>query len=564
VRYCSRCHDTYEQDERFCPRDGGAVLEGKPTEDDPLVGQTLAGRYLVMNPVGRGGMGVVYEGEHIGLGKRCAIKLLLDTYGQDREVLTRFHQEARTASRIGHENIIDIMDIGDHNGRSFIVMEFLEGTDLRRVTKDGIMAVPRALAIFRQICRALSAAHKKDIIHRDMKPENVFLTERGGRADFVKLMDFGISKIKQARDAEVRLTQTGVVIGTPLYMAPEQGMGQSDIDHRVDIYAVGVMLFEALCGQTPFTANSYLGLITQHVHEEPPRPRDLNPDIPEDIEQVILCALNKRREDRFSSADEMAMALGASVLMPAASMSVAMPAVSVAMSHVRPVATPARTKATPVPTPVPTPSPAMTSAQPAEQPRGKRTLIFVALGAALLGAGVPTALVLLGKQQTPVPVVQAPVLQQPPPPTVVQESSLELRTEPSGAKVFIDEQPRGVTPTTITGLTTGMHSLRLELDGYVAISQDKSVSGAVVESYTLTALPRVAEQQPAVKIAAESTVKAGKRPVHRPESKPTSTPVSTPASTPVSRPASTPATTPKPPDDDHKTSPYLEPKKNPY
>ena len=225
-------------------------------------------------------------------------------------MLLRFQQEARTASTIGHENIIDIVDIGEEkDGRWYIVMELLKGHDLAHALRDGgAMPPARAASILRQTCRALQAAHDKGIIHRDMKPENVFLTAHADNADFVKIMDFGISKVKQAHE-NVRLTQTGAVMGTPLYMAPEQARGDPDIDHRTDIYAVGVMAYEMFCGQPPFTGPTYIALLTQHLMQPPPRPSVVCPGIAPEIDAFLMKSLEKDRNLRYGSMAEMAAAL---------------------------------------------------------------------------------------------------------------------------------------------------------------------------------------------------------------------------------------------------------------
>jgi eukaryotic-like serine/threonine-protein kinase len=314
VRSCPRCSTQFADDSKFCPVDGTATIgeSNAQAAADPLLGRTLGGRYRLERKLGEGGMGAVYEAEHTLLGKHVAVKVLLDAFTKQRDVLLRFQQEARTASTIGHENIIDIADIGEEkDGRWYIVMELLKGHDLAHELRGGgVVAPQRAASILKQICRALQAAHDKGIIHRDMKPENVFVTAHADNADFVKIMDFGISKVKQAHE-NVRLTQTGAVMGTPLYMAPEQARGDPDIDHRTDIYAVGVMAYEMFCGRPPFTGPTYIALLTQHLTEQPPRPSTICPGIAPELEAFLLRALEKDRMRRFGSMSEMAAALAA-------------------------------------------------------------------------------------------------------------------------------------------------------------------------------------------------------------------------------------------------------------
>ena len=224
------------------------------TATDPLIGQMVGGRYVLLRRIGKGGMGVVYEADHTGLGKRVAVKLLLDKYTDDPEVVARFQREARTASAIGDEHIVEVTDAGTHDdGRSYIVMELLEGASLSdALAASGPMPAARAVDIVRQVLRGLGAAHAKGIVHRDMKPENVFLVTKGDRVDFVKIMDFGISKFMMSTESKVRLTATGAVIGTPVYIAPEQAEALGEVDARVDLYAVGVMLYDLIAGHPPF------------------------------------------------------------------------------------------------------------------------------------------------------------------------------------------------------------------------------------------------------------------------------------------------------------------------
>ncbi|HEY1551455.1 MAG TPA: serine/threonine-protein kinase, partial [Kofleriaceae bacterium] len=201
----------------------------KPAESANLVGSVLDGRYSILREIGRGGMGVVYEAEHVELGKHVAVKVLLDKYQDDDEAVIRFKREALAASRIGSPHIIDVQHIGAApDGRPYVAMELLEGESLAAIMKrTGPMEPWRALHIIRQVLRATGAAHAKGIVHRDLKPDNIFIVNRDDQQDFVKLLDFGISKFLETTDYSIKtkLTTTGAVMGTPLYMAPEQAMG---------------------------------------------------------------------------------------------------------------------------------------------------------------------------------------------------------------------------------------------------------------------------------------------------------------------------------------------------
>ena len=295
-----------------------AMAAAQPPEEctDPLLDALLLGRYQITRRIGQGGMGAVYEATHKLIGKRVAVKVLLDKYAQKSQVVARLEQEARLASSIGHENIIDITDFGQTgDGRTFVVMEFLEGESLgAALAREGRMDEQRAIDIGYQIASALAAAHQKGVIHRDVKPDNVFLLERRGK-DYVKVVDFGISKsIRPGEGADSespRLTQTGMVLGTPLYMSPEQARGDEELDHRIDIYALGVILYELVTGEVPFKGSNYLSIISQVINEEPTPPRDLRPELSSELESVIMKALSKNRGERYQTMEEIAEDLAA-------------------------------------------------------------------------------------------------------------------------------------------------------------------------------------------------------------------------------------------------------------
>jgi eukaryotic-like serine/threonine-protein kinase len=281
---------------------------------DALIDVTLAGRYKVTRKIGEGGMGAVYEAQHLLIGKRVAVKVLLEKYAEKQDIVARLQQEARLASSIGHPNIVDITDIDQTDDeRTFVVMEFLEGESLAQlIHSEGPMDPPRLIRIAHQVADALAAAHEKGIVHRDIKPENVFITQRAGR-DFVKVVDFGISKAMKTAQVEgepetPRLTQTGMVLGTPLYMSPEQARGEDDLDHRIDVYALGVIMYESITGEVPFRGANYLAIISQVLGAEPKSPRDSRPDlsVTEALEAVILKAMAKDRERRYQSMRDLA------------------------------------------------------------------------------------------------------------------------------------------------------------------------------------------------------------------------------------------------------------------
>ncbi|QQR91895.1 MAG: serine/threonine protein kinase [Myxococcales bacterium] len=285
------------------------------TDVDPLLGVVVSGRYKILRRIGEGGMGIVYEAQHVVIEKRVALKVLRDDFSKRPEVVERFRQEARSASRIGHDNIIDISDFGEiPNGASYFVMEMLDGEDLAmRLEREGLLDPFDAVDVILQCCRGLGAAHAKGIVHRDMKPENIFLIEREGRSGFVKLVDFGIAKmsdLETAGEPGRKLTKTGMIFGTPEYMSPEQAGGKS-LDHRVDVYALGVILYELLVGRVPFVGDTFMGILTQHMFEQPPPLREINPkvEVAPELEGIVYKAMSKDPLDRFQTMDEMSMAL---------------------------------------------------------------------------------------------------------------------------------------------------------------------------------------------------------------------------------------------------------------
>ena len=257
------------------------------------------GNYKVLSRIGTGGMGAVYLAEHPVIGKRVALKVIHRELAGNREVISRFYQEARAVTKIGNEHIVEIHDFGQSaEGDHFFIMELLEGQTLAQMlARERVVDVGRALHICAQIADALCAAHQAGIIHRDLKPDNVMLCHRHGDPTFVKLLDFGLAKMY---DGGARnLTAAGVVLGTPQYMSPEACESRKDIDHRTDIYALGVLLFQMLTGQVPFDGQSMGEVLIKQVMHAPPAPRALNPHIPPSVEQVILRCLAKSPDARF-------------------------------------------------------------------------------------------------------------------------------------------------------------------------------------------------------------------------------------------------------------------------
>ncbi len=291
------------------------TLRDQASEYDQLVGETLDGRYFVQRKIGEGGMGVVFAAKHAVIERPLAIKVLKREVMRDTATIKRFVQEAKAASRIGHPNIVDVTDFGTTpDGMTYSVMEYVDGTTLSKAIKESAPFPPeRSIRITTQIARALGAAHDKGIVHRDLKPENVFLIDRDERPDFVKIVDFGIAKVQPLEGATTgpRLTRAGSVFGTPEYMAPEQAAGRSDTDRRVDIYALGTILYEMTCGRTPHKSESMVRTIAMQMLDPIVPPSKVHPDlaVPPALEAAIMKALEKKREDRYQTMSAFIAAL---------------------------------------------------------------------------------------------------------------------------------------------------------------------------------------------------------------------------------------------------------------
>jgi serine/threonine protein kinase len=280
---------------------------GRPGED-PRIGTTLGGRYYVRRLCGEGAMGRVYEAHHIDIGRRVAIKVLHASFHTSADLVERFRREARAASKIGHANIVDVTDSGTTpDGAFYFVMEFLDGTNLEElIDANGPLPVERALLITAQITRALEAAHAADVIHRDLKPANVMLVNRKGEDDFVKVLDFGISKDLDLAQGEhgAALTRPDVAIGTPVYMAPEQAAGRP-ANALTDVYATGGLLYEMLTGCPPCAGTDAIDVLHKKANEDPVAIATLRPDLPREVERLVTRALSRAPRDRHSSMNAM-------------------------------------------------------------------------------------------------------------------------------------------------------------------------------------------------------------------------------------------------------------------
>ena len=282
------------------------------SELSSLVGSTVAGKYRVDRMIGRGGMGAVFQAANLAIGKRVALKFLDHEAARNREACQRFQREAETASMAESAHIVQIFDSGvTDSGLPFLVMELLTGEDLRaRLEREGRLSVPAALRIVSQVLRALVRAHEAGVVHRDLKPDNVFLCARDDDPSFVKLVDFGISKVAHVRTADT-LTRRGAVLGTAFYMSPEQAQSFADIDGRTDLFSVGAILFEMLTGKPPHVAATYESVLIAICTQDAADVRSRAHEVPASVAALLKRALEREREHRFQSAQEFLSAIAA-------------------------------------------------------------------------------------------------------------------------------------------------------------------------------------------------------------------------------------------------------------
>jgi serine/threonine-protein kinase len=311
---CPECGVLFSSpDATFCPFDGARLLRAAtPGQADPLLGAVLADRYQVLALLGEGGMGAVYRVTHTTLGKQFAVKVLRSELARDAELSQRFIREARAMAQINNPNVIQVTDFGElDDGRPFFVMELLSGRSLASLLREQAVAAWSALIIARHVAEALASAHDCGIIHRDLKPDNVYVAPESWQ---VKVLDFGLAYIVGSS----RLTRSGVVFGTPQYMSPEQASGGA-VDHRADIYALGIVLYEMLAGRVPFEADSYMGVLTKQMYTpaaplppvvfDPVATAGEQPDLGRAIDALVQRCLAKKPEQRFASMPELMSAL---------------------------------------------------------------------------------------------------------------------------------------------------------------------------------------------------------------------------------------------------------------
>jgi Protein kinase domain len=307
VKICPVCSREYPDDIRFCSDDGTTLRSATPSAS--LVGQVIADRYHVVKKLGEGGMGQVYLAEHVKMGRRSAIKVMSPSMIHDPDAVARFNREAANASRITHPNVCAVYDFGETpDGLIYLAMEFVEGLPLTAlIEQEGALPVARATSIFKQTADALQAAHDLGIVHRDLKPDNIMVAQGRDGSDVVKVVDFGIAKAVGGDEAGQKVTKTGLVVGTPEFMSPEQLSGDK-VDGRSDLYSLALVYFRMLTGQLPFQADSVQEVMIKRLTDEPQKLADLRPDLtfPDGLQAVLDQALARLPAERYQTVAKFA------------------------------------------------------------------------------------------------------------------------------------------------------------------------------------------------------------------------------------------------------------------
>ena len=302
VRDCPQCNARFSGELTACPIDGTELV----APSDPLIGRVIAGRYLVEELIGTGGMGSVYRAHHQFIDRDVALKFLDPSLTRNERLRKRFLGEARAANQINHEHIIDINDFGEtEDGLVYMVMEYLDGQPLDEEIERGPLDLRRALRIALQVAMGLGRAHELGVVHRDIKPANIYLTRRNEERDFVKILDFGVARI----ETDARITGKNMIVGTPEYIAPEQ-IRSSGVFPASDLYSLGCVLFEMLTGVLPFEGKTTV-LLVKHINDAPPTPSSKNPAVPPSVDAIVLRLLQKKHEDRYRDAYHLAEELRA-------------------------------------------------------------------------------------------------------------------------------------------------------------------------------------------------------------------------------------------------------------
>src|SRR5712692_1791596 len=309
MKVCPQCGKAFDDPTEVCAVDRSQLILIEPTEADPMLGRLLDGRYRLIRKVGQGGMGAIYRAVHTEMTRTCAIKLLTAISPGKDDAIARFKREAKNSSRIDNVHAVTIYDFGEaDDGLLFLAMEFIDGKPLSRViAEQRVLPIERVVRMTDQIAEALAAAHALGIVHRDLKPDNIMITRKGSDTDFVKVLDFGIAKTV-AEEGGDNLTKTGFVLGTPVYMSPEQLLGET-LDGRSDIYSLAIIVFEMLSGRLPFEGDNPQAVMMKRVMSQPTRLRALAPFISESVERAVMAGLARNREARTADVEIFASEL---------------------------------------------------------------------------------------------------------------------------------------------------------------------------------------------------------------------------------------------------------------
>jgi len=563
MRHCTQCGAATPDDARFCPRCGAPVIALSAA--DPMIGKVIAERYKLVEKIGQGGSGAIYRGEHTTLHKKVAVKLLHAQLSTDDTALERFRREATTVAEIDNEHILQVLDYGrSDDNRLFFAMEFLEGETLTKlIEREKKLGVERAVDILSQICEGLVEAHGLGYVHRDLRPRNVFLVNRRGRADFVKLLDFGLAKLILP-DGEAKQTAMGMTFGDPRYMSPEQARGEA-LDRRSDIYSVGAIAFEMLTGSPPYTGSGTFEILQQHLDAPVPKVRDQRGDCPPWLDAAVQRALAKKPEGRFDTVAQMLEALRAAEPRPVAAAPKPAPvAAPPPVESMGPLAT------QPLPAPVATPAArtpsiketqAMTTLAPrkpaeaakkaaaATQPPASGSVEVTPPPAkAPDAANVPSVVIEGSSNEKTAPAVPAKLTTTPPPaaaPVAAADPtpSGKRKNDPTGEWFSSDSQPMG----TIKGPSYGDDFDEIPRTNRGPMIIGGVAGGLILVGVVVIALLPKAEHKP-MRGEAVETAKPAAAPATPPSAVAATPPAPTPPSAVAEKPAAPPsAVAEKPP-----------------
>jgi len=579
MRYvCPSCDREFSENLGACPDDASPLLAFSPDRGDPLIGTAIDGRFRIERQLGKGGMGTVYVGVQTSIGREVAVKVMRQELGTDEEAVKRFYREAKVVSRLNHSNIVGLIDFGrTKEGLLFLVMEYIKGRSLSDEIARGPMGIKRTVDIIGQVCDALGEAHAQGIVHRDLKPDNILLTSQANRCDLAKVLDFGIAKIARADGVGEQvsaLTAAGSMVGTPMYMSPEQIDGNASLTLRSDLYSLTVIAFEMLAGLPPFRADTPLGVLLKHMGEQPPAVRQVTPgvQIPEDLERFLARNLAKRAEERSNNTHEykgaMLRAAAGAVEMPLGPLQTSasggrledvladsdtlvggtLPGLGFGKEPARSAPAPAAgaTRMDPPPADRSEDHTLVGLAPSPAPPRSRRPLVvvigavcvaLVALGLVLVSsppAGAPDAPPALGAPapaearpraapaSTPAPPPAAPAATPPAAPPVAppEPVAVPLRSTPAGADVLVEGEVVGRTPM-VVDVPLGKDAIRalLRLQGHAELSVEVHRLASTTGGMSVELTP--IRKSPTATQTARPTSRAGpKRPASAPGPKP--------------------------------------------